>query len=181
MNKAIMLDRDGTIIVDKDYLRDPDKVEIIDGVAAALKKLSDLGYKLIVISNQSGIARGMFTPDDVFLVNKRLSDILEKSDVIIEKYYICPHHPKFDGECECRKPGIKNVLLAKEDFDIDLKKSYFVGDKCSDVMCGRNAGMKSILVRTGKGKEEEGKCAHDFVFDSIVEFTQFLLERQENH
>ncbi|PLX19057.1 MAG: HAD family hydrolase [Candidatus Muiribacterium halophilum] len=174
MNKAIMLDRDGTIIQDKDYLKDPEDIELIKGADKALKRLSDIGFNLIIVTNQSGIARGMFTLEDVYKVNNRLSDILAEKDVFIKKYYICPHHPEFDGQCDCRKPGIKNVKIAEKEFDIDLKSSYFVGDKCSDVLCGRNAGMKGILVRTGKGREQEGKCLSDGVFDSIVEFADFL-------
>ncbi len=158
--KAVFLDRDGTIIKDKDYLSDPNDVELIDGTIDALKSLQDNGYKLVVVSNQSGVARGKFSIESVENVNRHLSEMLAKHDVQIDAFYYCPHHPngsvdEYTGVCQCRKPSVGMVEEAIHQLQIDPRKSFVIGDKLSDLYLGKMMGGKSILVRTGYGAEEE--------------------------
>ncbi len=165
--KAVFLDRDGTIIEDKNYLSDSNDIEIIDGVVEALKKLMDNNYKLVVVSNQSGVARGKFGIEDVEKVNLHLSEMLAKHSVFIDAFYYCPHHPngtvaEFSVVCQCRKPAIGMVEEAVYQLEIDPRKSFVVGDKLADVHLGKLMGGKSILVRTGYGEKEE-----KFITDSL--------------
>lgn len=158
MEKAVFLDRDGTLNIDPGYLGDPSGVELYNNVPQVLFDLKNkYGYKLIVISNQSGISRGLITEDDVHAVNNRVNEILfGESGVKIDAFYFCPYHPEFSSEelCKCRKPSPDLVLKAAEEFNIDLSLSYFAGDKSSDILCGINAGTKTILVDYNKtGKE----------------------------
>lgn len=179
---AIFLDRDGTINEDPGYISDPDKLELIPGAGEALSLLQKIGYLLIVISNQSGIARGLMTAQDVDKVNERLNSLLKKYDVKIDEFYYCPAHPDFSTkeECECRKPSIKLLNEAVKKFDIDLKKSYFVGDLVSDIQCGKNAGIKTILVRTGKGVESFSILQKEnnfptFVAENLLNACNYIL------
>ncbi len=169
-NRAIFLDRDGTINEDPGYISDPNKVILLKEAAEALAKLKLNGYTLIVISNQSGIARGLMTSDDVDKVNKRINDLLEKYKVRIDAFYYCNAHPEFSSEeeCECRKPSPKLVFEAADKFNIDLKKSYFIGDTVVDIECGKNAGLKTILVKTGKGTDSLSILQKENNFPSFV-------------
>jgi D-glycero-D-manno-heptose 1,7-bisphosphate phosphatase len=142
VNKAVFLDRDGTINVDKHYVYKPEDFEFISGVPQAIKSLNDKGYKVIVISNQSGIARGFYTASDVEKLHGYVDGELAKQGAKIDAYYICPHHPDFTGECECRKPKTGLVDMAVREFDVDVSLSYMVGDKESDEECARAAGLK---------------------------------------
>jgi D,D-heptose 1,7-bisphosphate phosphatase len=149
MNKAIFLDRDGTINIDPGYIGNPNLIELYSGVAEGIKLLKDkFGFLIVVISNQSGITRGLITQDDVDRVNERINEILESVNTKIDAFYYCPYHPEFDSEekCKCRKPSPKLVFTAAEELRIDLKKSFFIGDRISDIECGFNAGLSSILV-----------------------------------
>ena len=150
MNKAVFLDRDGTLIQEKDYLSDPDQVVVLPGAAAALKRLHDAGFKLFVVTNQSGVGRGYFTLADVERVNRRMAEHLARDGVRFEKIYIAPEAPEQPGRG--RKPSPQFLFDARDAFGIDLAQSYMIGDKRSDLECGWNAGVrKSILVRTGYG------------------------------
>lgn len=156
MNKAIILDRDGTINVEKDYLHKIEDFEFEEGVVEGLKILSNLGYIFVVVTNQSGIARGYYTEEDLIKLNNHISDILEKDGIRIEKFYYCPHHPekgvgKYKVECECRKPNPGMLEEAIREFNIDREKSFMVGDNISDVEAGINARVTPILVETGHG------------------------------
>lgn len=158
MNKAIILDRDGTINVEKDYLHKIEDFEFEEGVVEGLKILSNLGYIFVVVTNQSGIARGYYTEEDLIKLNNHISDILEKNGIRIEKFYYCPHHPekgvgKYKVECECRKPNPGMLEEAIREFNIDREKSFMVGDNISDVEAGINARVTPILVETGHGIE----------------------------
>ena len=155
-NYAIFLDRDGTLNEDPGYLGDPDKVKLYPGTGEALSILkNNLNFKLIVISNQSGIARKLITKENVEEVNSRINQLLKQFDVQIDAFYYCPFHPEFssEDECTCRKPSPKMVNEAAQDFNIDLTKSYLIGDAVSDIECGYNSGVKTILVRTGYGND----------------------------
>ena len=155
---AVFLDRDGTINEDTGYIDSPERLIIIDGVSSAIRELNSRGFKVVIITNQSGVARGYFTKEAVDAVNKRLEEILIKEGAHIDGIYYCPHHP--DDNCECRKPRTGLLQMAKDDLDIDFKKSYVVGDKLSDVEIAQNIGSKGILVLTGMGKDERKKINH---------------------
>ncbi len=181
-NYAVFLDRDGTINEDPGYLGDPNKVKLFPDAAEALFKLkNNLNFKLIVISNQSGIARGKLTDEMVDEVNKKINQLLSKKNTSIDAFYYCPAHPDFntEEECSCRKPSPELVFKAAKDFNIDLKKSYFVGDNISDIECGINAGTKTILVKTGYGEEsfymlQKQNKFPTFVAKNILEACNFI-------
>ena len=154
---AVFLDRDGTLMRDVDYCGDPNNVHILPGVPEALRKLKDRGFKLIVITNQSGIGRGYFNEEQYREVENELSRQLGED--LLDATYYCPHLP--NDKCECRKPSPEMVLTAAREHDIDLAKSFFIGDKPSDLECGRNAGVKTILVKTGYGNETHKLLAKD--------------------
>ncbi len=181
-NYAVFLDRDGTINEDPGYLGDPEKVKLYPGTGEALFKLkNNLNFKLIVISNQSGIARGILTDNMVNEVNKKINQLLSEKNTSIDAFYYCPAHPDYntEEECSCRKPSPDLVYKAAEDFNIDLKKSYFIGDNISDIECGINAGTKTILVRTGYGEEsfymlQKQNKFPTFVAQNILEACNFI-------
>jgi D,D-heptose 1,7-bisphosphate phosphatase len=157
---ALLLDRDGTVIVEKDYLHDPDEVELEKGVVTALKMAQETGLAIVIVSNQSGIARGIFTHDDVQKVNARMLELLAVEGVDVDAVYYCPHHPhgsvnEFSIPCECRKPAAGMAEEAARELGIDLRRSFMVGDMVRDVDLGRVVGARSFLVRTGYGKGEE--------------------------
>lgn len=144
MQKAIFLDRDGTINVDHGYVYQPEKLKFIDGVESSLKKLQDAGYLLIIITNQSGIGRGYFSELDAQKFNDYLINDLIKSNIKINDIYMCPHSP--EEACNCRKPSPKFILDAIEKYNINPSKSYMLGDKQSDVESGINAGINAFLI-----------------------------------
>jgi D-glycero-D-manno-heptose 1,7-bisphosphate phosphatase len=154
--RAVFLDRDGTLNEDPGYLGDPEKVELYPNTGETLSLLkNDLNFSLIVISNQSGIGRGLITREKVDAVNSKVNELLRQFNVEIDAFYYCPYHPDYNTseECTCRKPSPEMVLKAAKDFNIDLKDSYLIGDAVSDIECGINSGVKTILVKTGYGKE----------------------------
>ncbi|SHI56630.1 D-alpha,beta-D-heptose 1,7-bisphosphate phosphatase [Malonomonas rubra DSM 5091] len=156
--RAVFLDRDGTINVEKDYLIDPAEFEFIPGVPEALQKLQQAGFLLVVVSNQSGVARGYFGLDDVDRLHAHMKVLLKEYGVVLAGVYICPHHPtsgvgKYKIECDCRKGEPGMLLQAARELDIDLPKSFMVGDKDADFQAGSAAGCSSILVRTGHGEK----------------------------
>ena len=158
MNRAVFLDRDGTIVAEKNYLHRPEDGVIFPGAGAALKRLQDAGFKLFIVSNQSGVGRGYFTMSDVDKVNAHLCAGLARDGVRFEKIYIAPEAP--DAPSRGRKPSPQFLFDARDEFGLDLAQSYMVGDKLIDLECGWNAGVKkSLLVRTGYGAELERESA----------------------
>lgn len=150
MKKALFLDRDGVINKEKNYLYKIEDFEFIDGVFDTCRYFQDLGYLIIVITNQAGIARGKYTEKDFEILTTWMLKEFEKENITISKVYYCPHHPDFSGECECRKPKPNMILDAQKEFDIDFANSILVGDKNSDIEAGIKAGVKmNYLVRTG--------------------------------
>lgn len=148
-NYALFLDRDGTINFDSGYVKDPKDVVLLPGVAEGIKSLkSKFHFKVIVISNQAGIAYGIMTHDDVKKVNEKINALLDDKNSLIDAFYYCPFHPDYNSEkdSECRKPSPQMIVKASKDFNIELKNSYMIGDKSSDVLCGINAGVKTILI-----------------------------------
>ena len=178
MNRAIFLDRDGTIIVEKNYLSRPEDVVVLTGAAAALQRLSDAGFKLFIVSNQSGVGRGYFTLADVENVNQHLSRELARVGVRFEKIYVAPEKPGEPGHG--RKPSPQFLFDARDEFGLDLARSYLIGDKLADLECGWNAGVnKSILVRTGYGAELERespeKISRAVVVDDMNQAAEWIL------
>lgn len=156
--EAVFLDRDGTLIEEVHYLSEPDQVRLIPGAADAVRKLNDAGVLVIVVTNQAGVARGYFPESRVAAVHERLSALLEECGAKIDAFYYCPHHPTegigaYRVACDCRKPKPGMLLTAARDFDIDLARSWMIGDKPGDAEAGAAAGCRTILVRTGHGKE----------------------------
>ncbi|MGO8764225.1 MAG: D-glycero-alpha-D-manno-heptose-1,7-bisphosphate 7-phosphatase [Limisphaerales bacterium] len=154
MNRAVFLDRDGTMIAEANYLRRPEEVKIFPATRIGLKRLGAAGYKLFIVSNQSGVGRGYFTMADVENVNQRLGNELARDGIRLEKIYIAPEAP--GQPSRGRKPLPQFLFDARDEFGLDLAQSYLIGDKLIDLECGWNAGVKkSILVRTGYGADVE--------------------------
>jgi D-glycero-D-manno-heptose 1,7-bisphosphate phosphatase len=166
---AIFLDRDGTLMDDVDYCGDPKEVRVFSATPEALGKLKQRGYKLFIITNQSGIARGYFTEKEYRAVEREVERQI--GDDLIDATYFCPHRPE-DG-CTCRKGSPDMVFKAARDHDVDLSRSYFIGDKKSDMDCGRNAGVKTVLVQTGYGKQTSAKFA-DMVVRDLTEAAKLI-------
>lgn len=152
MNKAVFLDRDGVITKENFRITNPEDVEILDYTDECIGKLHSLGFLVIVVTNQSGVARGLFTEDELIRLNELLIKEIDVDDVLY-----CPHHPdgiveKYAKKCECRKPGTGMIEAATVKYNIDLSKSFLVGDRESDIEAGRKAGVKTVLVESGYGK-----------------------------
>jgi D-glycero-D-manno-heptose 1,7-bisphosphate phosphatase len=182
MNKAVFLDRDGTMIHDPGYLDDLQKVRLYDNAVSGLKLLKKNGFKLIVITNQSGVARGYYNEAFVKKTHAYIDSLLAKHNVAIDAYYYCPHHKdakleKYRLECDCRKPKIGMINAAVKKFKIDLKQSWSIGDKLSDVKMGINAGTRTVLVLSGNGRKEQKKITPDTRPD-IVAATLFSAARR---
>ena len=186
MKKAIFLDRDGTINVEKDYIYKSEDLVFEEGTIEALKILKNLGYILIVVSNQSGIARGYFTEEDLNIFNNNMNEILKKNGVEITEFYCCPHHPDGIGEykkvCECRKPNNKMIEDAIKKYNIDREKSYMIGDKTSDIGAGIKSNLKTVLVKTGYGLKDMEKINKNetLVCENLKDFSEVLKREKLN-
>lgn len=143
-NKAIFIDRDGTINIDFHYIGDPELFQMYPGVVEGVRRLKDEGYLVIVITNQSGIARGYFTEEDLKRVHQKMEEEFASSGVRLDGIYYCPHHP--DDNCLCRKPNTALFEQAIKEHDIDTSKSFMIGDKDLDVAAGKKIGLKTILI-----------------------------------
>lgn len=156
--KACFLDRDGTLNVEVNYLHEPEKLILEKNVPQALKLLQDNNFKLIVITNQAGVARKMYEEKDIIAVHNKMDELLSAYGVHIDAYYYCMHHPEFNGACDCRKPGIKLFKQAEKDFDLDLTQSFMIGDRLSDIEAGENAQCrKTFLVMSGYAEKTIAK------------------------
>jgi D-glycero-D-manno-heptose 1,7-bisphosphate phosphatase len=156
--KAVFLDRDGTINVEKDYLIDPRELAFVPGAPQAIRALNRAGYLVVVVTNQSGIARGYFSVAQVNRLHTHMQNLLQQYAASIDAFYLCPHHPTagdgpYTGKCKCRKGEPGMLLAAAQDMHIDLAASYMVGDKVADLEAGFGAGCHPVLVRTGYGDE----------------------------
>lgn len=181
MNRAVFLDRDGTLIVEKNYLHRPEDVELFPGTGAALQRLGDAGFKLIMVTNQSGVGRGYFTLADAESVNAEICRQLAQHGARVEKCYIAPEAP--DQTSRGRKPSPQFLFDARDEFTLNLAESFMVGDKLADLECGWNAGVKkSILVRTGYGAEverdEPDKISRAGVVNNLTEMAEWILSRE---
>lgn len=154
---AVFLDRDGTLVIERGYLTDPADIELLPGAVAALRRLRDAGYLLVVVSNQSGVGRGFFSASTVYAAMARLRERLRAGGVEPDAIYFCPHRP--EAGCACRKPGTLLLERAADDLEISLPRSAMVGDKLLDAETGRRAGGRGLLVRTGYGRDEEARAS----------------------
>lgn len=154
---AVFLDRDGTVIVEADYLADPAGVALVDGADAAIRRLKRAGYAVVLVTNQSGIARGLYDETDYRAVAARLDQVLRSRGAAPDATYWCPHHPDFTGPCDCRKPGTGMYRRAAEELGLDLAASWYVGDKPTDVEPAAALGGGAVLVRTGYGRDSEDR------------------------
>ena len=186
MKKAIFLDRDGTINVEKDYIYKSEDLVFEEGTIEALKTFKNLGYILIVISNQSGIARGYFTEEDLNIFNNNMNEILKRNGIEITEFYCCPHHPDGIGEykkvCECRKPNNKMIEDAIKKYNIAREKSYMIGDKTSDIGAGLKSNLKTVLVKTGYGLKDMEKIDKNetLVCENLKDFSEILKREKLN-
>ncbi len=191
MNKAVFLDRDGTIIEEVNYLRQIDQIDIFKCSAPAISLLNKANFKVVVITNQSGVARGYFKEDFVKKSNSEIANRLRMQGANIDAWFYCPHHPT-EGEapykidCNCRKPKIGLIAKAKDMFDIDLSSSFIIGDSLKDLEAGWNAGLKTILVLTGHGKNTLKSLRKDqykdvnFIAEDILEASKWILDFLKN-
>lgn len=184
MNRAIFLDRDGTIneeVVhpepDQFAPRHPDEFKLILRVGEAIKLLNEAGLKVIVVTNQAGVARGYFTEEMVKKIHQKMKRELSKEGAFLDAIYYCPHHP--DVGCDCRKPKPGMLKQAAHDLDIDLKRSYIIGDKMTDLMPGTKMGCKTILVLTGRGKSVKTNRNVDYIASDLYAAANWILEERE--
>ena len=186
-NKFVLLDRDGVINVEKSYLHKIEDFEYEKNVVEGLLKLRDLGYRFAIITNQAGIARGYYTEEDYLKLQSFIEDDLFKKGIKIEKSYFCPHHPNVTGkygvECDCRKPNTGNFELAIKEFDIDVKNSFMIGDKITDLIPAEKLGIMPVLVKTGYGLESlkklEGTKLNSIVVNDILDFSEVLKNMRD--
>ncbi|HEY1016602.1 MAG TPA: HAD family hydrolase [Herpetosiphonaceae bacterium] len=177
MRAAVFLDRDGTVNVEVNYLSDPGQAVLEAGVAAAIGRLNRAGLPVVVVTNQSGIGRGYYGEADMHAVNRRLAELLAAEGARIDAWYWCPHHPDVTGPCACRKPGTGMFEQAARELDLDLARSWMVGDKPLDVAAGLAAGCRPILVTTGYGAAKRGEIAPGVpVADGLGAAAELILE-----
>ena len=186
MRSAAFLDRDGTLIQDVGYLRFPSEVAFFPWSIDAVRALNQAGLAVVVITNQSGVARGILSEPMIEDVHRHMTAMLDRGEARIDAYYYCPHHPNgtvaaFARHCACRKPGCGMIEQASADLGLDPARSFVVGDKWLDVGAGHAAGARSILVRTGYGALEETQLPParpaDAIVDNLVEAVSWILRQ----
>jgi D-glycero-D-manno-heptose 1,7-bisphosphate phosphatase len=185
--KAVFLDRDGTLIQERNYLSSPEQVSLLPYCSQALRILADAGYHLILITNQSGIARGYFTMDDFLRVQERFQSLLAKDGIQLDASFVCPHHPEapileYRLSCDCRKPRPGLLDRAAKELSLDLKQSWIIGDKADDIRLSVSRPLKPLLVRSGHGSEQEEELLREFpslaVADDIMEAARIIVARE---
>jgi D-glycero-D-manno-heptose 1,7-bisphosphate phosphatase len=191
---GVFLDRDGTLNEELDYIRTPDDLHLIHGAAAAVRKLNDRGLTICIISNQSGVARGILKERDLVPIHQLLEQELQREGARVNRIYYCPHHPTdgiapYNIVCECRKPNAGMLQWGEDDFNLDLSHSFVVGDSIVDMQAGNSVGATTVLVLTGHGKTAVSQCERDGVHvdhiaPTIVEAVDYIvknLDAQKNH
>ncbi|WP_142850509.1 D-glycero-beta-D-manno-heptose 1,7-bisphosphate 7-phosphatase [Telmatospirillum sp. J64-1] len=176
MKRFALIDRDGTLNVEKHYLSDPAQLELIPGTGEALRRFRKLGMGIAVVTNQSGVARGYFDLETLAAIHRQMEDLLRAEGVTVDGIYVCPHGTK-DG-CDCRKPEPGLVRRAAAELAFDPSQAFVIGDKAADIALGRAVGATTILVRTGYGTETEkaGEAMPDFVLDDLLQASA-MIER----
>lgn len=177
MNRLVLIDRDGTINVERHYLSSPEQIELFPETVAGLKLLRDLDFKIAVVTNQSAIGRGYFDIERLDEIHNHLHEVL--ADVEIDAIYFCPHLP--EDNCQCRKPQTEMATKAADLFDSELSESFVIGDNVCDIDLGKNVGATTILVKTGYGKRvlEEKKTTPDYVVENLLEAAKLIKEITE--
>ena len=173
---TVFLDRDGVLTIENGYaISSLDEMKIFDYAADCIKSIKDMGYLAIVVTNQSAVAKGIFSIEELNAMNMKLMD-----DTGVDAIYYCPHHPhgkipEYTKVCNCRKPEPGLIEQAQKDFNIDMSHSYMIGDRACDILLAENAGLKSVLVNSGYGKDGlEARCKPDYVLADLTEFVQLL-------
>ncbi len=191
MDKVVFLDRDGTLNEEVHYLHRIKDLKLLPGVGEALKSLKDAGFKLVVVTNQAGVARGYYSCDEVEPLHGYLNQRLDEWGARIDRFFYCPHHPEYGvgiykRNCRCRKPGTGMFEMAEEWFAVDKSHSYMIGDKIIDVLAGVNYGISGILVGTGYGAslkkemEEKGEQPlYDFYAETLVDAAEYIIDREQ--
>jgi histidinol-phosphate phosphatase family protein len=174
--RAVFLDRDGTMNQDVPYCRRPEDFELFPNTARAIKRLNESGYKVIIITNQSGVARGYFTEETLARIHQKMRDQLAEGDAHIDGIYYCPHHP--DDNCDCRKPKPKMVLQAVQEHDVDLKRSFMVGDKALDIQLGQNVGCRTVLIPSDPGETEPEPCSPDYTAADLYQAALWIIRQK---
>jgi len=176
---AAFLDRDGTVVRDAHYLADPERVELIPGAAAAIRRLSGAGLTIVIVTNQSGIARGLYSEAQYHTVAKRVDELLRADGAAVDGTYYCPHHPDHGGPCDCRKPSTGLYHRAARELGLDPGASFYVGDKLTDVLPALALGGQGVLVRTGYGAGEEAGLPPGFwAADDLSGAAELILREQ---
>lgn len=175
-NRAVFIDRDGTMAKDVNYCRQPEDFVLFPNTARAIKLLNEHGFKVIVVTNQSGIARGYFTEGTLAQIHKKMKQELAEEGARVDGIYYCPHHP--DDNCDCRKPKPKLVLQAAREHDIDLKQAFVVGDLSMDIELGKAAGCKTILL--SNSPQEDSGVSPDYIASDLLEAARYVLRWKNN-
>ncbi|HKZ17772.1 MAG TPA: D-glycero-beta-D-manno-heptose 1,7-bisphosphate 7-phosphatase [Geobacteraceae bacterium] len=184
-NRAVFLDRDGTINVEKGYVHRIEDFELIPGVPEALTLLREKGYLLIVVTNQSGVARGYYPMEAVQRLHRHMDEELARFGAAVDAYFVCPHHPEgvvdeYKRVCECRKPMTGMLMDAARDYSINLASSYMIGDKPTDVEAGLKAGCRSLYVTTGHGTDASAAVQPDVPrFRNLLEAARAIVSEAE--
>jgi D-glycero-D-manno-heptose 1,7-bisphosphate phosphatase len=187
-SRALFIDRDGTLNEDIGYVSTPDELILYPWAAEAVRLVNKSGFKTIVITNQSGIARGMYSEQTLLAIHTRMIEELARERARIDAVYYCPHHPEvgdahYGIECDCRKPRTGMLDAAKREHNIDLARSFVIGDKSSDILLAENAGARSALVLTGYGREtrahpERWPCHPSFVAENLLHAVKQILDSE---
>jgi D-glycero-D-manno-heptose 1,7-bisphosphate phosphatase len=179
---ALFMDRDGTIIEEQNFLADPRHVRFLPGALEALRAFSDAGFALVVVTNQSGIARGLLSADDFAAVQARVDELAAAAGVRFDAVRYCPHHPELTGPCDCRKPGVAMFLDAAAELGLDPAASIYVGDRVRDVLPALRLGGRAFLVRSGYGRDEQAAApAGVEVVDDLRQLAQRVLPTDHGH
>ncbi len=170
---GLFFDRDGTLNTELDFVSRPEELHLIPNAARAIREANEFGVRVFIITNQSGIARGLFTETDLVAIHKRLISMLDHEGARVDAIYYCPHHPEYGQTpykkaCNCRKPKPGMLRKAAKEFGIKLSESFVIGDRCIDMQAGKAASCKTAMVLTGYGEVERGDCADPHVVDFVA-------------
>lgn len=194
MERVVFLDRDGTLNEEVNYLHRKEDLRLLDGVPEAIRMLREHGYRIVVVTNQAGVARGYYQEEDVDRLHAYMNGILEEQSAGIDHFFYCPHHPehgigKYKTVCHCRKPDTGMFEMAEQFYEVDKAHSWMIGDKLIDVQAGVNYGVRAVLVGTGYGAEEharlteaagdEGKLPYEFYAETLLEAARGILDRDK--
>ena len=178
---AVFMDRDGTINEEVGYLSRLDLLKLIPGTPEAIRLINEAGMITVVVTNQSGVARGYFSEDFVETVHRRINEMLQEQGARIDRFYFCPHHPVYGNgpykiACSCRKPESGLFLRASEELDIDLARSYVVGDMLKDIDAGKRVGARGVLVRTGYGQNITQTDKPVYIAEDVLDAVKWILQ-----